>query len=38
MVVGAGMGCLPVLCGQELSVALWVDAPVHPPTSGDSFA
>lgn len=24
MVVGAGTGCLPVLCGQELPLALWV--------------
>lgn len=33
--VGAGTGRLPALCGQELPLALWVDAPVHPPTPGD---
>lgn len=31
----AEAGCLPALCGQELPLALWVDAPVHPPTPGD---
>lgn len=31
----AEMGCLPALCGQELPLALWVDAPVRPPTPGD---
>lgn len=35
MVVGAGTGCLPALCGQELPLALWVDAPVRPPVAGD---
>lgn len=35
VVVGAGMGCLTVLCGQELPLPLWVDAPVHPPMPGD---
>lgn len=35
MVAVAEMGRLPALCGQELPVALWVDAPVHPPTPGD---
>ena len=31
----AEAGCLPALCGQELPLAPWVDAPVHPPTPGD---
>lgn len=35
MVMGAGTGYLPGLCGQELPLALWVDAPVHPPTPGE---
>lgn len=33
--VVAETGCLPAACGQELPLALWVDAPVHLPTPGD---
>lgn len=32
MVVVAATGCLPVLCGQELPLALWVAVPVCHPT------
>lgn len=35
MVVVAETGCLPALRGQELPLALWVGAPIHPPTPGD---
>lgn len=35
MVVVAETGCLPARRGQELPLALWVDAPIHPPAPGD---
>lgn len=38
MAVVAEAGCLPAPRGQELPLALWVDAPIRPPTPGDKVS